>query len=94
MTDTFPELRKVYFGGKERPGNKPKDVDLSAVIRDILGGMSIRQAAPKYGISHVSLGRKLKQTTNGAYAVEVATARALDMNAAKKAEAKKRREVR
>jgi hypothetical protein len=90
MTDTFPELRKVYFGGKERPGNKPKDVDITSVIRDILGGMSIRQAAPKYSISHVSLGRKLKQTASGAYAVEVARFRALDMNAAKKAEAKDR----
>lgn len=91
MTDTFPELRKVYFGGKERPGNRPKDVDITAIIRDILGGMSIRQVAPLYGISHVSLGRKLKQTDKGARAVEVARNRALDMNAAKKAEAQKRR---
>ena len=90
MTDTFPELRKVYFGSKERPGNKPKDVDITSAIRDILGGMSIRQAAPKYSISHVSLGRRLKQTANGAYAAEVARNRALDMNAAKKAEAKDR----
>jgi len=52
--------------------------------------MSIRQAAPRYGISHVSLGRKLKQTANGAYAAEVARNRALDVNAAKKAEAQKR----
>jgi uncharacterized protein (DUF433 family) len=91
MTDTFPELRKVYFGGKERPGNRPKDVDITAIIRDILGGMSIRQVAPLYGISHVSLGRKLKQTDKGARAVEVARNRAMDMNAAKKAEAQKRR---
>lgn len=91
MTDAYPELKKVYFGGKERPGNRPKDIDMSAVIRDILGGMSIRQAAPRYGISHVSLARKLKQTTNGSYAAEVARARALDMNAAKKLEAEQRR---
>ncbi len=91
MTDTYPELKKVYFRGKERPGNRPKDVDMAAIIRDILGGLSIRQAGAKYGVSHVSLGRRLKQTTNGAYASEVARARALDMNAARKEEAEQRR---
>jgi hypothetical protein len=90
MTDTFPELRKVYFIGK-RPGNRPRGIDLPAVIRDILGGMSIRQAAPKYSISHVSLGRKLKQSAAGLRAVEAARNRAIDANVRLMHEAKQRR---
>lgn len=91
MTDTYPELRKVYFQGKKRPENKPRDIDLQAVIRDIFDGMSIRQAGAKYDISHVSLGRRLKQTASGARAVEAARTRALDANLAKKLEAEQRR---
>jgi hypothetical protein len=97
LTEIHPELLGTFFITKPASTNRPKDIDIEAVIRDILGGMSIRQAAPKYGISHVTLGRKLKATNRGSYAVEVATSRAIGanvqaMNKAKlKAESEKRK---
>jgi len=76
---------------EKRSNGRAKDVDLSAAIRDILGGMSIREVAPRYGVSHVTLGRKLKATNRGSYAVEVATNRAIDANVQAMNEAKQRR---
>ena len=92
MTDTYPELRHHNFRGS-KPGRKPMDLDIAQICADIHDGMTIRAIARQRGLSHVSLGYRLRQTPEGMAAVSVARQRNLEMNEAKKEEARKRREA-
>ena len=93
MVETYPELRKRHFPGS-KPGRKPVELDIAQICADIEGGMTIRAVARQRGLSHVSLGYRLRQTPEGMAAVSLARQRSVEANKAAKAAAQDRRNCR
>lgn len=90
MVEAYPELRRRHYPGS-KPGRKPVALDIEQICADIVGGMTIRAAARKRGLSHVSLGYRLRQTPEGMAAVSLARQRSAEANKAAKEAAQDRR---